>query len=141
MIQKTKVISYIFRNKRTEVLVFDHEIYPEAGTQVIGGTLEAGEGLNIALAREIFEESGLAISPDELWPIGETTFYRTDRAEVNFRNYFGFDSLNLLDQWTHMVKSDGEDNGLAFNFFWLSLDEAKSCLVGQLGECLTFFAN
>lgn len=73
MNSKKKVIAYFIRlkNNQKEVLVFDHDGMPEAGTQVVGGTLE-----------------------------------------------------------------EGEDNGLKFNFYWLSFDDAKQRLTGNFAECL-----
>ncbi len=136
MIQKIKVISYIFRNNRTELLVFDHRDFPEAGTQVVGGTVEEGEDYKNALAREILEEAGVKIEPSLLFSIGESVFQRSDRQEINLRNYFGHDSIDLSNHWTHQVKSNGEDNDLFFNFYWIRIEMAKKILVGNFGEFL-----
>ncbi len=136
MKEKTKVISYIFRNAGREILVFDHADFPEAGTQVVGGTLEAGEDLRVALAREVLEESGLVIAPLAFSKVGETTYHRKDRPEVNFRHYFSYHSENLPDSWSHVVKSSGEDNAMVFDFFWLPIERAKSVLDGNFGELL-----
>ena len=136
MIQKTKVIAYIFRKSGQELLVFDHESFPEAGTQVVGGTLEEGEDFKEALSREILEESGLIISPSELTKLGETLYKRKDREELNHRHYFSISREDLAESWSHVVHSDGEDNGMVFSFFWLSVSEAKKRLVGDFGELL-----
>lgn len=136
MKEKTKVISYIFRKNASEILVFDHVNIPEAGTQVIGGTVEANEDLKQALSREIFEESGLQISCEELIKIGETTYRRSDLPEINYRHYYRLDTHGLPERWIHKVKSDGDDNGMDFLFFWLEISLAKSRLVGNFGELL-----
>ncbi|QDK41977.1 NUDIX hydrolase [Bacteriovorax stolpii] len=136
MKEKTKVIAYIFRKGRSEVLVFNHADFPEAGTQVVGGTLEEGEDFKIALAREVLEESGLTIDPSSFIKIGETTYHRKDKPEVNFRHYFSFVSDALPERWSNIVKSDGEDNGMIFDFFWLPIEEAKRVLTGNFGELL-----
>lgn len=136
MKEKTKVIAYIFRKSGSEVLVFDHADFPEAGTQVVGGTLEDGEDFQIALSREILEESGLVIAPSAFRKIGETIYQRKDKPEVNYRHYFSFSSDELLERWSHVVKSDGEDNGMVFDFFWLPVKEAKRILTGNFGELL-----
>jgi len=143
MIQKSKVISYIFRKNRQEILVFDHRDFPEAGTQVIGGTVEEGEeggDLRFALTREVLEESGLALDAHLFFPIGQSTFHRTDKPEINLRNYFGFDSdkltIQLPEKWSHEVSSSGEDNALVFHFYWLMAAQAKNVLVGNFGEFL-----
>jgi 8-oxo-dGTP pyrophosphatase MutT (NUDIX family) len=135
---KIKVISYIYRikNNKKELLVFTHVSFPEAGIQVVGGTVESGEDLKSALAREIFEESGLVINEIELVKIGQTEYFRKDKVEKNVRHYFEYHSQDLPDSWSHFVNSTGEDNGLCFNFYWLSCPEAKEQLTGSFGELL-----
>lgn len=138
MKSKKKVIAYFVRhrNNQKEVLVFDHEGMPEAGTQVVGGTVEDGEDLKFALVREVEEESGLKISAENLKLLAETEYRRKDKEEINFRTYFVIDGEALADQWSHVVKSDGEDDGLQFNFYWMSFVEARSKLTGNFAECL-----
>jgi 8-oxo-dGTP pyrophosphatase MutT (NUDIX family) len=134
--EKLKVIAYIFRNNRSEILVFDHRDIPEAGTQVVGGTVEANEDFNFALSREIKEESGLDIVPGEMTKIGETTYHRQDMPEVNHRHYFEILRTDLPETWEHTVVSDGLDNGMVFEFYWLPINEARDVLVGNFGELL-----
>lgn len=136
MKSKTKVIAYIFRKNQTELLVFTHDSFPEAGVQVVGGTVENQEDLKSALKREIKEESGLDFEDSEMESLGKTTFQRGDVAEINLRNYFRVNSIGLPETWSHTVLSDGADNGLVFTFFWLSVSEAKKRLVGNFGELL-----
>jgi len=138
MKEKAKVIAYIFRmrNNQKELLVFAHRDYPEAGLQVVGGTVEKGEGFGPALVREILEESGLSFLESDFSKIGLTEYHRTDRLEVNHRHYFATMSKELPDKWTHIVSSDGSDNGLLFDFFWLPIHEAQEQLVGNFGELL-----
>lgn len=135
---KTKVLAYIYRqtNLVHELLVFDHEGMPEAGTQIVGGTVENGEELKAALAREILEEAGLKVSVDQMEMLSKTTYKRSDKPEINERTYFKIALNNLPDKWSHRVNSDGEDNGLIFNFYWLSFDAAKVILTGNFAECL-----
>lgn len=136
---KIKVVAYIYRikNGNKEILVFDHRHQPEAGTQVIGGTLEPGEDLEVALLREIAEESGLLLDKKDIRKkIGETHYARKDIPEINHRHYFAIQNNNLKDKWAHTVLSDGADNGLIFDFFWLTIPEAKIRLTGNFGELL-----
>lgn len=137
MREKQKAIAYIFRNNKTEILVFDHRDIPEAGTQVVGGTIEANEDFKEALAREIFEESGLIIHPSMMIKIGESTYHRQDTPELNHRHYFSIETEGLPETWQHTVESSGLDNGMVFEFFWLPLKEAKDILVGNFGELLS----
>lgn len=133
---KFKVIAYIYRNNKSEVLVFNHRDYPNAGTQVVGGTVEENEDLKAALKREIEEESGLILLTENMFKLGESQYKRLDKPEINHRHYFEIETLDLLDQWSHIVESDGEDNGMVFNFYWLPIDIAKKTLTGNFGELL-----
>lgn len=135
---KKKVIAYFYRtnNGTKEILVFDHLDMPEAGTQVIGGTVENNEDLRNALVREVFEESGIKINQADLNYLGETVYKRKDRDEINERTYFKIDGSRLEDNFTHKVISDGEDSGLIFVYYWLSFEKAKNLLTGNFGECL-----
>lgn len=136
MKEKTKVVAYIFRKNKQEILVFSHRDIPEAGIQVIGGTVESLEDFPSALIREIIEESGLRLEKSELQKIGETKYLRKDLPEVNLRHYYEISPQNLPDSWAHVVHSNGEDNGLVFDFFWLEIHEAKAVLTGNFGELL-----
>ena len=53
-----KVVAYITFERR--LLVFEHVGIPEAGVQVVQGTVEEGERLEDAVMREAREETGLA---------------------------------------------------------------------------------
>ena len=54
---KHKVFAYITWGDR--LLVFSHPYAPEAGNQVLAGTMEEGEEPEEAIMREAFEETGL----------------------------------------------------------------------------------
>ncbi len=140
MRSKKKVLAYIFRTNgaHQEILVFDHLGMPEAGTQVIGGTVEETENLAVALSREIFEEAGLKISPNRFKKLGESTYYRKDIIEQNERTYFEVTTKlgELPDYFEHTVISDGEDNGLVFVHFWITVENAKKRLTGNFHELL-----
>jgi ADP-ribose pyrophosphatase YjhB (NUDIX family) len=135
---KQKVIAYIYRikNHQTEVLVFDHDQMPEAGTQVVGGTVEEGEDFDLAMLREINEESGLHFKNEDLFPIGKSVYFRRDRDEKNLRYYYKVKGDHLSDHFSHRVHSDGEDNQLLFHFYWMTIDVAKISLTGNFGELL-----
>jgi len=137
--EKIKVLVYIFRNKDQgpELLVFDHRDFPQAGTQIIGGTVDPGEELIEALLREIFEESGLVFGPSDIErKLGETSYRRKDLPEINHRHYYAINSIDLPDSWAHTVHSNGADNGLIFDFFWMPCSDAKLLLTGNFGELL-----
>lgn len=139
MKQKCKVLAYIFRvtDLTLEILVFTHRDMPDAGIQVVGGTVENGEDLICALKREISEESGLQFDESTSFQkIGESLYQRKDIAELNIRHYFSVYTNDLKDSWSHSVESTGEDNQLLFDFFWLPVDEACLKLTGNMSEFL-----
>ena len=139
LLKKKKVICYLLRknNNDSEILVFDHRDYPDAGTQVVGGTVEDGENLLATMVREIYEEAGIRIKLEDLKKIGNTEYLRKDRHEVNERTYFLLENQSHLpDYWEHIVKSDGEDNGMVFCFYWISVKRAKSILTGNFAELI-----
>lgn len=139
MPEKTKVLVYIYRenNQGFEILVFDHVDFPEAGTQIIGGTVEDGEDLREALLREMIEESGLVFHIVDVYPIGQSVYYRKDREEKNLRHYFKIEGAHLDDEWIHEVDSPGADCGLKFRFYWMKTDEATLKLVGNMAELVS----
>jgi ADP-ribose pyrophosphatase YjhB (NUDIX family) len=61
MARRARVLAYVTRQRegRIELLVFDQQGDPEAGTQVPAGRLDPGESLEEGLLRELHEESGL----------------------------------------------------------------------------------
>lgn len=134
--EKTKVLAYIYRDvgPLKEILVFDHVDFKEAGTQVVGGTVEPGEDLREALLREILEEAGLVFHIVDVHPIGQTVYERKDRPEKNHRHYFMIEGSHLEDEWIHVVDSTGADHGLKFRFFWIKASEALTMLTGSMGE-------
>ncbi len=100
------------KNEHTEVLLFEH---PLAGTQLVKGTVEPGESVSEAAARELTEESGLLSAGSSIdlgtWeqcPIGQVWHFREVHVEHD-----------LPDTWSHFTKDGG---GLTFRFFWHPLD-------------------
>jgi 8-oxo-dGTP pyrophosphatase MutT (NUDIX family) len=61
-----KVRAYIFQptSSGLKLLVFSQPSSPEAGVQVPGGTVDAGESPFKAIKREVLEESGLDFSDE-----------------------------------------------------------------------------
>jgi 8-oxo-dGTP pyrophosphatase MutT (NUDIX family) len=135
--QKTKVIAYITRVRKNqiEILVFKHRDFEEAGIQVIGGTVDRGEDILEALLREIKEESGLEFQKNDIKKfIGNSTYLKKNKPELNLRHYYQLDGSHLGDDWEHEVQSTGNDNGLIFNFYWLTLKDASKKLTGNFAE-------
>ncbi|PCJ19114.1 MAG: hypothetical protein COB02_08675 [Candidatus Cloacimonadota bacterium] len=134
---KNKVLAYIFRDNNgvKELLVFDHQDYPEVNSQVIAGTVEEGENFELAISREIYEESGLML--DKLsYYLGQYTYYKKDADEVQKRYVYVFNTSDLLDKWIHTVSVGQEDKGLVFEYYWLAVNEAQKVLVSEMGNYL-----
>lgn len=133
---KRKVLAYIIRNDNTQLLVFWHKHYPEAGLQVPAGTVEDGEEPLAALFREVDEESGLS-QLTLIRHLATEPFYAEAKAEWQERNVFHLQAPdNLPESWLHIVKAGDEDEGLHFEFSWSSLSEAKATLSGGQGHWL-----
>lgn len=103
-----------------EVLAFRH---PFAGVQVPKGTVEPGEPLADAVLRELHEESGIAL---DARPLSIGTWDRKfGPLEVHRWHLFALPApAGLPDSWTHIATGSVEEEGLAFAFRWLPVDEA-----------------
>lgn len=133
---KRKVLAYITRRDNTQVLVFQHRHYPEAGLQVPAGTVEDGEELIAALLREIDEESGLS-QLTLIRHLATEPFYSESKAEWQERNVFHLQAPDdLPDSWLHVVKAGEEDEGLHFEYSWVSSSQSKATLSSGQGQWL-----
>ncbi len=129
-----KSIAYITRQRgsKTQLLVFEHVDFPDAGVQVPKGTVEPGEAIEHAAAREVREETGLT-QLDGLHYVGaliQPPF--ADGGENEERNFFLVHvDGDVPDTWVHHVGGKGEDKGMRFRYYWLSLDPALELAGGQ----------
>lgn len=127
---KQKVLAYITRCENAQLLVFDHRDYPEAGTQVPAGTVEDSEAVEVALWREVREESGLEA--------GQLQFVRKLAEHMDVKSRTTRHVFHLAAQedfpdfWVHSVYGAGEDEGLVFVYRWEALP-LKIELSGQQG--------
>ena len=116
---KRKVLAYITKGEEPnlELLVFEHKHEPEAGLQVPGGTIEENELLIDALYREVIEETG--IERDDLSFLGKVhkyNYYPNEKETAYERNFFHLAYVGDKCEWEHNVVSDGQDNGMTFQF-------------------------
>lgn len=129
---KQKILAYIYKDSsKRELLVFDHCKHPEVSPQVIGGSLDFGESSEAAVVREVYEEAGIKIENPKL--IGSFPYYRADIDQKQIRHVFEIISNGLSNEWTHIVSSGEEDEGMEFRFYWLRIEDAREHLVADMG--------
>lgn len=141
MKRMAKAIAYVTREASDglrELLVFDHRDYPEAGLQVPAGTVDAGETPEVAVMREVVEESGL----EGCVLIRKLAVYDWSNPEtgvINERHVFHLAAPpGTAEAWT-WVETDGgrisELEGYVFLFRWIPLD-GNFVLAGDQGDYL-----
>jgi ADP-ribose pyrophosphatase YjhB (NUDIX family) len=124
-----------FNSRRTELLVYKHKNYPEAGIQVPAGTVEYDETIEEALYREIKEESGLIdfLSVNKL----KTYVYRHEgKSQYHERHVFHLKAKGeTSERWEYKVNSEGEDAGLIFSYYWVPI-QAIPKLAANQDDCI-----
>lgn len=132
-----KAVAYIIRD--SNLLVFEHRDYPEAGVQVPAGTAGDSEDLEVAVMREAEEETGL----DGLRVVGYLGSQEfEDPEQVSERHYFVLTAEEAPEKWTHWERhATATDEDFAFNLYWLPIEKAAEVLhpvfgakLGDLGE-------
>ncbi|MGZ6792769.1 MAG: NUDIX hydrolase [Mycobacteriales bacterium] len=91
---------------RVLLLRWVHPGQPERGSWWItpGGGLDAGEGYREGAVRELFEETGLRVAPDDLGPVLLEREIETELAGVAYRQH---EQLFLLRVHDHVVDTSG----------------------------------
>lgn len=120
-----KVAAYIVH--RGKLLVFRHVDFPEAGYQVPGGSLEAGEDPREGVLREAQEETGLErLLVKARLGVQSRELHSRDQALLLTRHFFYVAAGGSPpDRWVHyeMTPSDGTPGPIAFAFFWAPVHE------------------
>ncbi|HYF78640.1 MAG TPA: NUDIX domain-containing protein [Symbiobacteriaceae bacterium] len=131
---REKVLAYVTREAggQLELLVFDHVDFPEAGTQVPGGSIDPGETPDQAVLRETHEESGLTDVPIVKY-LGCFPAAPVEVQVLHRHVYHLAATKALPDRWEHVVSSGTDDKGLRFRFHWIPVTEAVAGLIGQQG--------
>jgi len=122
-----KAVAAVVRRGGGELLAFAH---PLAGVQLPRGTVEPGETPVEGVLRELEEESGLRLEVEPRL-VGEWTrvldgrFGEAATHDVHLWHLFVIEAPEgLPDRWTHHASGSPEEEGLAFAFRWLPVDEA-----------------
>jgi adenylate kinase family enzyme/8-oxo-dGTP pyrophosphatase MutT (NUDIX family) len=119
-----RVIAYVTRLRdEKELLVFDMPELPGTATQVPAGRLDAGESLEDALERELYEETGLRVRRivQELAGPNELDENRRPGVKPYENHAFEVEVGETPDEWDHVCVSDGDDDGYVFRCRWVRL--------------------
>lgn len=122
-----KVLAYVIRQR--QLLVCVHRDYPEAGVQVPAGTVEPGEDIQAALLREVEEEAGL--TPAQLCVVRKLGEFHEPAFDQQRHVFELAPASPLPDHWAHTVQGGGEDKGLVFDYYWLTLSPGLKLAGGQ----------
>ena len=122
--KKIKVLAYIVRkyDGRWQLLIFKHRDFPKAGLQVPGGTVDEDESPEMAVVREVNEESGLT-NFQSIFFLGRNEFFHHEKSEIHQRNFFAliFEQESITD-FEHQVTAGIEDTNLVFIYTWYDLE-------------------
>ncbi|MEX1158029.1 MAG: NUDIX domain-containing protein, partial [Thermomicrobiales bacterium] len=144
---KLKVMAYITHGSR--LLVFREPDFPDAGIQVPGGSVAAGERLEVAVMREAFEETGLKglslgtylgdVKHDlsALHAENRSDFSPLGRPEIHHRHYYHLMVAgDVPESWQHTERdpSEGVHESILFEFTWVQLPDCVPGLMGLRDE-------
>lgn len=137
MKKKVKVIAYITKREKgkRKLLVNLHRDFPDAGLQVPSGTVEENESIEEALFREVYEETGIK-SVILIGKLHEYIYFYSPRNEYHYRHIYHMEVQNCPQQFTHIVKSADEDDGIVLEYFWMDINEAREKLAVNQGDFL-----
>ncbi|MCW3100036.1 MAG: hypothetical protein JWL77_5654 [Chthonomonadaceae bacterium] len=132
-----KVCAYITHG--SNLLVFSHPDFPEAGIQVPAGTIEAGETPEAAVMREALEETGLT-DLKRIGFLGEC-YYDMSAWGGDPQQHRYFFHLELqgeaLATWRHKETDGGKSEPIVFEFFWAKMPDEIPDLIAGHGQMLS----
>jgi 8-oxo-dGTP pyrophosphatase MutT (NUDIX family) len=138
MVSVDKAFAYITSKGR--VLVFTHAAFPEAGVQAPAGTIRQDEPPEVAVVREAIEETGLSdFSGVAFLGVAEFDARPYGKSEVHRRHFFHLPIMRAVpESWRHYERHacDAGTDPIAFDFYWLAIDDAAACLSPGHGSFL-----
>lgn len=126
-----KAVPVVLRQKQgqVEILLFEH---PLAGTQLVKGSIEAGEAHDLAAVRELAEESGLTGVVDTIF-LGDQIY-----SEIGQHWFFYeccFDD-ELPESWSFFTEDGG---GHLFEFHWRPIEAKIDNPLGSVFDAARMF--
>ncbi|MHA7208800.1 NUDIX domain-containing protein [Arthrobacter sp. MDT1-65] len=139
---RVRAATYLLRGRGAgrEVLVVDHVHHPEAGTQVPGGGVEAGETLDAAARREVLEETGLLLA-GPLTAVG-VAHLPAPAGPGTVTVFFSAATDDRRASWDHTVTGGaarpepGSDAGLLFRCSFVPLSRARAAGTNHHFSCV-----
>jgi 8-oxo-dGTP pyrophosphatase MutT (NUDIX family) len=122
----TKVVLYVTHANR--LLVFLEPGFPHIRLQVPGGTVEPGEDVATAAARELAEETGIGgIASISLLGTRNYAFTMKDKPYNHTRHHFHITLTHAPQpRWSHWETQSSLRLGpIEFDLFWMDLDQAQ----------------
>lgn len=126
-----KAYAYVTRRAedRDQLLVFRERADPDAGVQVPKGGIDRHETPEVAVRRELREESGIA-HDSPVFHLASDRWRRPDGKRVA-RHFFHMHVEESRDEWAHEVSGGGEDDGLIYDLSWRSLPLSNGLAKGM----------
>ncbi len=100
----------LLRNAQGNFVLGSKTLYPDQIYRMVGGGMEAGEAAPPAAARELFEETGLQLTPDELKHLSTITAEIDERSSG--QHYTFVTELFLVDLGTHQLHPNDDIQAL-----------------------------
>ncbi len=127
-----------------ELLVFRH---PLAGVQIPKGSIESGESPADAAVRELAEESGILAGRVirhvgwHQFEVGEDATNDEPRETQIWHTFLIAADAERRDSWSHQASGSEIEERLVFEFFWLTLADARNIVAPRYVASIDFVAT
>ena len=118
-----KVLAVLLHHNKPLILAHSMNALGYDWLRMPGGGVEAGESLQEAVLRELWEESGIA-QAKVVRKVGVLNYISTMDGLPRERHcYLLKTNQPLPNQWDHLVSGDGEDAQDLFSHFWIGVED------------------